>query len=305
MQLKKIAIRYSLNVYLWINQHKLSMKNILLLLCAGLISLGTSAQIQTPQSSPFTKIEQKVGLTDVAMEYSRPGMRNREIFGNLVPFGKVWRTGANENTKITFNDDVKIDGKELKKGTYALYTIPNKESWEILFYSDSNNWGTPEKWDDNKVALKTTAEIHQLPMKMESFTILIDELKNDSAALNFIWENTIAIIHFEVPTDSKVAASIEKVMNGPAANDYFSAGSYYHETGKHLKKALEWVNKAVEMQGDDAFWMLRRKSLIEADLGMKMEAIASAKRSLASAEKAGNADYMKMNKDSLKEWGGN
>jgi len=281
------------------------MKNILLLFCAVLISLGTSAQIQTPQPSPFSKVEQKVGLTDVNIEYSRPGMRSREIFGNLVPYGKVWRTGANENTKITFSDDVKIAGKELKKGTYALYTIPNKDSWEILFYSDSNNWGTPEKWDDNKVALKATAEVQQITMKMESFTILIDELKNNSAVLNFIWENTIVKLPFEVPTDAKTLASIEKVMNGPSAGDYFSAATYYHETGKDLKKALEWVNKAVEMQGDDAYWMLRRKSLIEAGLGMKKEAIASAKRSLASAEKAGNADYVKMNKDFLKEWGSN
>jgi tetratricopeptide (TPR) repeat protein len=281
------------------------MKNIFLLFCAGLISFGTLAQIETPQPSPFSKVEQKVGLTDVSIEYSRPGMRDREIFGNLVPFGKVWRTGANANTKITFSDDVKIAGKELKKGTYALYTIPNKDSWEILFYSDSNNWGTPEKWDDNKVALKATAEVQQMPMKMESFTILIDELKNNSAALNFIWESNIVTLAFEVPTDAKALASIEKVMNGPAAGDYFSAATYYHETGKDLKKALEWVNKAVKMQGDDAYWILRRKSLIEADLGMKKEAIASAKRSLASAEKGGNADYVKMNKDSLKEWGAN
>ncbi len=281
------------------------MKNILLLFCAGLISLGTLAQIQTPQPSPFSKVEQKVGLTDVSIEYSRPGMRDREIFGNLVPYGKVWRTGANENTKITFSDDVKIAGKDLKKGTYALYTIPNKDSWEIMFYSDSNNWGTPEKWDDTKVALKATAEVQPMPMKMESFTILIDELKNNSAALNFIWENTIVTLPFEVPTDAKTTANIEKVMNGPSASDYFSAATYYHETGKDLKKALQWVNKAVEMQGDDAYWILRRKSLIEADLGMKKEAITSAKRSLAAAEKAGNADYVKMNKDSLKEWGAN
>ena len=135
------------------------MKNILLLFCAGLISLGTSAQIQTPQPSPFSKVEQKVGLTDVSIEYSRPGMRDRVIFGNLVPFGKVWRTGANENTKITFSDDVKIEGKELKKGTYALYTIPNKDSWEILFYTDSNNWGTPETVSYTHLTLPTNREV--------------------------------------------------------------------------------------------------------------------------------------------------
>jgi hypothetical protein len=281
------------------------MKKLILLFCAGLISFGTFAQIQTPQPSPYSKLEQMVGLTDVSIEYSRPGMREREIFGNLVPYGKVWRTGANANTKITFSDDVKIAGKELKKGTYALYTIPNKDSWEILFYSDSDNWGTPEKWDDNKVALRATADVQQMPMKMDSFTILIDDLKNNSATLNFIWENTIASLAFEVPTDATALASIEKVMNGPSAGDYFSAATYYHETGKDLKKALEWVNKANEMQGEDVYYMLRRKSLIEADLGMKKEAVATAKRSLASAEKAGNADYVKMNKDSLKEWGEN
>lgn len=279
------------------------MKNICLLFFAALFSLGISAQIQTPQPSPFSKVEQKVGLTDLSIEYSRPGMRDREIFGKLVPFGELWRTGANANTKISFSDDVKIEGRDLKKGTYALYTIPNKDSWEILFYSDSNNWGTPEKWDDAKVALKATATVQQMPMPMESFTILIDELKNNSATLNIIWENTLVSLPFEVPTDAKALASIEKVMNGPSGGDYFSAATYYHETGTDLKKALEWVNKAVDMEGEDAFWILRRKSLIEADLGMKQEAITTAKRALASAEKAGNQDYVKMNTDSLKEWG--
>ncbi len=274
-------------------------------MCAGMLTIGASAQIQVPQTSPLAKMEQKVGLTDVTIEYSRPGMRDREIFGNLVPYGKVWRTGANENTKITFGDDITINGAQLKAGSYAIYTIPNRDTWEIIFYSDANNWGTPEKWDDNKVALKTTAEVSNLPFPMETFTILIDELKADSAALNFIWENTVASIRFEVPTDARAMASIEQVMTGPTANDYFAAGSYYHDSKKDNKKALEWVNKAIEMQrGNVAFWMLRKKSLIQADLGLKKEAIASAKKSLAAAEKAGNADYVKMNRDSLKEWEG-
>jgi len=281
------------------------MKKILFFLCAGMLTIGASAQIQVPQTSPLAKMEQKVGLTDVTIEYSRPGMRDREIFGNLVPYGKVWRTGANENTKITFGDDITINGAQLKAGSYAIYTIPNRDTWEIIFYSDANNWGTPEKWDDNKVALKTTAEVSNLPFPMETFTILIDELKADSAALNFIWENTVASIRFEVPTDARAMASIEQVMTGPTANDYFAAGSYYHDSKKDNKKALEWVNKAIEMQrGNVAFWMLRKKSLIQADLGLKKEAIASAKKSLAAAEKAGNADYVKMNRDSLKEWEG-
>lgn len=280
------------------------MKKILLFLCAGMLTIGASAQIQAPQPSPFAKVEQKVGLTDVTIEYSRPGMRDREIFGNLVPYGEVWRTGANNNTTISFSDDVEIGGEQLKSGTYAVYTIPNRDSWEVIFYSDSNNWGNPAEWDESKVALKTTAGVNQLPFEMETFSIMLNDLENDSAVLNFVWENTIAALPIKVPTDAKTMASIERVMTGPTANDYFAAGSYYHDSKKDNRKALEWVKKAIEMQDGDVFWMWRKKSLIEADLGMKKEAIASAKRSMESAEKAGNADYVKMNKDSLAEWEG-
>ncbi|WP_372919545.1 DUF2911 domain-containing protein [Salegentibacter sp.] len=278
------------------------MKKLLLFLfTAGIMSVS-QAQIQAPQPSPFTKIEQKVGLTDVTLEYSRPGMRDREVFGNLVPYGEVWRTGANENTKITFSDDITIDGKELKKGTYAIYTIPGEKEWEVIFYKDAQNWGNPAEWDEEKIALKATANTMELPFEMETFTILIDDLQNNSASLNFIWDTTVASLTFNVPTEAKAMASIEKVMNGPGAADYFAAASYYHDEKKDLDKAYEWIKKSVEM-GNDAYWVLRRKSLIEADMGKIDEAIATAKKSLAAAEKDGNQDYIKMNKDSLKEWG--
>ncbi|MDR5590436.1 DUF2911 domain-containing protein [Christiangramia sp. SM2212] len=280
------------------------MKKLLSLAIILCISVSVNAQIEAPQPSPFGKMEQKVGLTDVTVEYSRPGMRGRTIFGDLVPYGEVWRTGANANTKITFSDDVKINGKDLKKGSYAIYTIPSEDSWEVMFYTATDNWGVPQNWDESKVALKATAETMEMPMAMETFTIVIDDLKNDSAGLNFIWENTIAMLKVEVPTDTKAMASIDKVMNGPTANDYFAAGTYYHESGKDLEKAYKWVTKATEMAGDQAFWMLRRKSLIEAEMGKKEEAIATAKKSMASAEKANNADYVKMNKESIAEWGG-
>ncbi|WP_089664500.1 DUF2911 domain-containing protein [Gramella sp. MAR_2010_147] len=280
------------------------MKKLLSLAVILCLSFSVNAQIEAPQPSPFGKLEQKVGLTDVTIEYSRPGMRGRTIFGDLVPYGEVWRTGANANTKITFSDDVKINGKELKKGSYAIYTVPSEDSWEVMFYSATDNWGAPQKWDESKVALKATAETMEMPMPMETFTIVVDDLKNDSASLNFIWESTIAMLKMEVPTDTKTMASIEKVMNGPNANDYFAAGTYYHEAGKDLEKAYKWVSKATEMAGDQAFWMLRRKSLIEAEMGKKQEAIATAKKSMASAEKANNADYVKMNKESIAEWGG-
>ncbi|HEY9168147.1 MAG TPA: DUF2911 domain-containing protein [Lutibacter sp.] len=277
------------------------LKKLFILFTIVGVTSAINAQIKTPQPSPAAKMEQVVGLTDVTLEYSRPAMRGRTIFGDLVPFGKVWRTGANANTKITFSDDVSIDGKELKKGTYAIYTIPNAASWEVIFYSDATNSGTPAKWDESKVALKTTVQIYPLPMKIESFTMIFDDVNSDSAVLGILWENTYVGVKFEVPTDKTTMKSIETAMAGPTKNDYFQAATYYHTAGKDLKQALAWVKKAVE--GDDpAFWILRRMSLIQADLGDKAGAIATAKRSLASAEKAGNADYVKMNKESIVEW---
>ena len=277
------------------------LKKLLMLLTIVGVTSAINAQIKTPQPSPAAKMEQVVGLTDVTIEYSRPSMNGRTIFGNLVPFGEVWRTGANANTKITFSNDVTIDGKELKKGTYAIYTIPNATSWEVIFYNDATNWGNPEKWDESKVALKTTATVQQLPMKVESFTLMLNDLKNDYAELAILWENSYVGVKFGVPTDKATMKSIETALAGPTKNDYFQAATYYHTTGKDLKQALEWMKKATV--GDDpAFWYLRRMSLIQADLGDKAGAIATAKRSMAAAEKAGNADYVKMNKESIEEW---
>jgi tetratricopeptide (TPR) repeat protein len=154
------------------------------------------------------------------------------------------------------------------------------------------------------VALKTTAQVQKLPFEMETFTIMLDELKNDSAQLIFAWEDTAANLKIDVPTDEMAMSSIQKIMNGPSAGDYFAAATYYHDEKKDLQQAYDWIKKAVEMGNPNAYWVLRRKALIEADLGKKAEAIETAKKSMAAAEKAGNQDYVKMNKDSIEEWGG-
>ncbi|WP_456377985.1 DUF2911 domain-containing protein [Lutibacter sp.] len=275
-------------------------KLIILSIIIGFTST-VNAQIKTPQPSPASKLEQVVGLTDVTLEYSRPAMRGRTIFGGLVPYGKVWRTGANANTKITFSDNVIIDGQKLVKGTYAIYTIPNKTSWDVIFYSDANNWGTPKDWDESKVAAKTTVEVHPMDMKIESFTMSFDDLKTNSAVLGMLWENVYVGVKFEVPTDKIVSKSIDVIMSGPSESDYFQAATYYHTEGKDLKQALAWIKKATA--GDDPeFWYLRRMSLIQADLGDKKGAIATAKKSLEGAKKANNADYIKMNEESIAEW---
>lgn len=280
------------------------MKKLVLFAFALSLMFTANAQIKTPQPSPFTKIEQQVGLTDVTLEYSRPSMKGRTIFGDLVPYGKMWRAGANKNTIVTFSDDVSVDGTTLKAGSYAIFIIPNKESWDVIFYSDTNNWGTPAKWDESKIAAKASVKVYEMPMKVETWTIGFDDLTNSSANIGFVWENTYAAVTFKVPTEQKVSASIKKVMYGPSADDYFAAAVYNLSEGKDLKQAMSWIDKAVEMTKDEPrFWFLRQQSLIHAANGDKKGAIVAAKKSLEGAKAQGNEDYIKMNQDSLKEWG--
>ncbi len=278
------------------------MKTIVLFLSAALLSFGIEAQVKTPQPSPSSKIEQVIGLTDVSVEYSRPSMRGRTIFGDLVPFDKLWRTGANKNTQITFSDDVKVGGKELKKGTYAIFTKPGKENWEVIFYSDANNWGVPREWDDAKVAAKVSVKPTAMPVNIETFTVVFSDFKMDSAILNFLWEKTEAAVKIEVPAKETALASIEKVMAGPSAGDHYQAAVFYKDI-ENFDKAKEHIDKAISLRKEPAFWYHRQQSLIYAKKGDKDGAIKAAKTSLELAEKAGNADYVKLNKDSLAEWG--
>lgn len=265
-------------------------------------TLAMQAQVKTPQASPSTKIEQVVGLTDVDIDYSRPSTKGRTVFGELVPYGKLWRTGANANTTVSFSEDVTIDGKTLKKGKYALYTLPKADSWDVIFYADTDNWGLPENWDEAKVALKTTVKPETLNRKVETFTIGVNNVDNDAAFLELSWEKTIVAVKFEVPTQKTAMKSIEKTLAGPSSSDFFSSANYFYQSNGDLNKALTWVNKAVEMEKEAPFWYLRLKSLIQAKKGDKTGAVETAKLSLAAAEKAKNMDYVKMNKDSIAEW---
>ncbi|WP_179006533.1 DUF2911 domain-containing protein [Winogradskyella forsetii] len=279
------------------------MKKLVLFTFALTLMFSVNAQIETPAPSPFTKVEQKVGLTDVTLEYSRPSMRGREVFGNLVPYDKMWRAGANKNTIVTFSNPVTVGGNELKAGSYAVFIKPSEKTWDVYFYSDTENWGTPQNWDDSKVAAKATVDVMEIPANVETWTISIDDLTNDSAHLGMMWADTYAAVKFEVPTDKAVTSAIEKTMAGPSANDYYASAVYYMNADKDLDKAKEWMDKAMSMVKEPRFWQLRQQSLLYAKMGDTKNAIATAKKSLAKAEEEGNADYVKMNKDSLKEWG--
>lgn len=278
------------------------MKKIFITLTILIASFTAEAQLKTPQPSPKAVVNQIVGLTDVEIEYSRPGVKGRTIFGDLVPFGKLWRTGANANTTISFSEDVVFDGKTLKKGKYALYTTPKADNWELVFYKTTDNWGTPEEFKEENIALKTTAKPETLNRNVESFTISINNLDNNFAHLELSWEKTFVAFKFEVPTQKTAIASIEKALAGPTAGDYFSAAQFYFQSNGDLNKALGYVNKALDLNVEKPFWYNRLKSLIQAKLGDKKGAIETAKLSLAAAELAKNNDYIKMNKDSIAEW---
>jgi len=281
------------------------MKKILIAAIFLFSALTVEAQVMTPAPSPKTVVNQTVGLTEVILEYNRPSAKGRTIFGDLVPFGRMWRTGANQNSMVTFSDDVVIDGKTLVKGKYAIFATPKADHWDIVFYTDTQNWGVPAKWDETKVALKTTVKPEMTNRYVETFTISVNNLDNDFAHLEISWEKTIVAVKFEVPTKKVAMASIDKALNGPTAGDFFAAAQYYYQADADLDKALEFSNKAIELSDktkDVPFWYLRLKSLIQAKAGDKKGAIETAKLSLAGAEKASNADYIKMNKDSISEW---
>jgi len=263
----------------------------------------TKLKITTPQPSPKATVEQRVGLTDISIEYSRPGVRGRTIFGDLVPFGKTWRTGANSNTKITFSSDISIEGQTLKAGSYGLYTVPNENSWEIMFYAESDNSGVPRDWDNAKIVAKTSVEVYSMPMNVETFTITFDDVSSTSAVIGLLWEKTYVGIKFEVPTDKLVSETIDAVMAAsPEAGDYYNAAIYYRQQDIDIKKANEWMEKAMSLTEKPAFWQLRQQSLIYAKMGETEKAIAVAGKSLELSKAAGNEAYVKMNTQSLAEW---
>ncbi len=265
-------------------------------------SFGALAQIQTPAASPEQTLTQSVGLSSVTVQYSRPAMRGRTIFGDLVPLDKLWRTGANKNTLVTFESDATVGGSPLKAGTYALYTVPSKDEWTVYFYTDTENWGLPKPWDENKIAAVYNVKAQSLDTSVESFTITIDKVTDSGAHLTLSWENMSVAIPFGFDTGSAVMQTIERTMNGPAAGDYYQAAVYFLNADKDINKAKTWIDKAIAMSEKPAYWYYRQKALIYAKSGDKKGAIAAAERSMELAQAAGNQDYVAMNKKSLAEW---
>ena len=263
------------------------------------------AQLEIPASSPKSTVFQTVGLTEISVEFSRPSVKNRNIFGSLVPYDKIWRTGADESTKISFSDDVLINSATIKAGTYSLYTIPNKNYWDIIFYAETDVWGVPRNWDENKVVLKTRVDSYNLPdsIKAETLQISFDYLSNDAAVMAILWDNIYVPFRITVPTTKNVMLKISEVLNNnPTFSDYYKAAVFMNDQKIDAKKALEYMELAMDSNENPRFWQLRQYSLILAENKLLKKAISVAKKSLKMAEKAGNENYIKMNKASIQSW---
>lgn len=278
------------------------MKSIKLMLLAFIVSFSAQSQIDTPAPSPSATLTQEVGLTTVTINYSRPSVKDRTIFGGLLKYGELWRTGANGATKLSFSTDVNLGGNDLKAGDYVILTVPGESDWKINIYEFSGN-GVGAYF--SKEALATTSvKPVKLSDKVESLTIDINNLRNSSATIDISWENTKISIPLEVNADASVMAQINKYeenSDSQRANDYNAAASYLLSEKKELEKALDFATKATSLN-PNAFWMSRTKSLIEAELGKYKEAVVTATLSLAAAEKAGNQTYVDFNKASIEEW---
>jgi tetratricopeptide (TPR) repeat protein len=271
--------------------------SLAVLCCVGNVNSQT---IKTPAPSPLQTIKQNFGISEVSLEYSRPSVKNRVIFGDVVPYGKIWRTGANASTKITIGEDTKIEGNALPAGTYAIYTIPNADSWDIMFYKDLNLGGDVGNYKKENEVLRITEKVTALPNKVETFTINFADMTYTVCNVEMQWEKTRVAFTISTEIDAKVMKNIETVMAPNDRRPYYNAASYYYDNNKDLKQALEWINKAVELT-PDAYWVWHLRAKIQLKLKDNKAAIESAEKSKALALKDKDDAYVKNNEKLIAE----
>ncbi len=251
--------------------------------------------LKTPAASPSQTIKQDFALSSIEVNYSRPAMKGRAIFGDLVPYGKMWRTGANGPTTVSFGEDVKVGGVAVKAGKYNLMSIPEANEWTIvLTNTDLNAFNYKEGSDVArfKVPVKT------VPFKVENFTVMLADQTANSINLELIWENKYVDIPVTADIDSQIMTQIDKAM-GDDSKPYFQAATYYFENGKDTNKALAWATKAADLQ-PEAYWVAHLLAKVQAKAGKNADAKATAQKSKELAQKAGNADYVKLNENLIK-----
>ena len=272
------------------------LRKLILGIAICIASYGLQAQtLKTPAPSPTQTIKQDFGLSSVELIYSRPGIKGRKVFGDLVPYGKVWRTGANSATRLKFTDDVSIGGQLLKAGEYALYTVPGASEWEVIINKGSANWGTEYKQEDDVFRIKVKPV--KMDAAMETFTMQFANVKPPGMELHIMWDKTAVAIPITTDVDTKVMAQINNLMNKDN-RPYFNAAMYYLESGKDLTQAVAWFDKAIE-QNPGAYWVYHQKANALAKLGKKEEAKQVANKSMMLAKEQKNDDYVKLNEKLL------
>lgn len=275
------------------------MKMLPFLIAAALVfapgAFAQAPKVEFPAPSPACTIKQRVGLTDIEIAYSRPSMKGRQIFGSVVPFGQVWRTGANAATKITFSTDVKLNGTAIPAGTYALYTIPGEDEWTIILNKGVGKSGTQYDEKEDVVRFKTMP-VSLSDTSIETFTIEFNHLRDESAVLNLVWDRTVVPIKIQLDLTGKLVPQIETLMASDAKQKpYYQAAMFYYDHDQDLSKASQWVDAAIAQR--DAHYIEYLKAKILAKQGDKEGAIVAAKRSTELAVKANDTGYVKMNED--------
>lgn len=258
-------------------------------------------KVDFPAASPACTLKQRVGLTDIEIDYSRPGVKNRAIFGGIVPYGQVWRTGANAATKITFSTPVKLNGTDIPAGTYALFTIPGEDEWTIIINKGAAQWGAFQ-YDEKADVARFKVTPVDLKEQIETFTIEFNHIRDESAVLNLVWDHVVVPVKIEIELTSKIVPQIEAAMAAPDKKSdgfYFQAATFYFNHDQDLHKALDWVNAGLADNSRISYEMLHLKAQILAKQGDKAGAIAAAKESSELAIKAEGASssFVKMNQD--------
>lgn len=278
------------------------MKKLFIIIGVLTFSFVTG-QIKHPKASPFTTISQDIGLTSIKIEYSRPAVRGRKIFGGVVPYGRIWRVGANASTKITFESEVSILGAPLKKGTYAIYAFPDKDEWQIVFHTNIGHWGDGrDKYNPNEDALRLKVVPKAIQEFQENLIITFDKIQHNSLQLIIRWENTEIVIPITIDTDSLMQEEIgSQLKNNPTAQTYYEAARYYQEQNTNYNKALKYLNLAIQ-KGGDTYYFHRVKSLVEAALGEYDLAIISAQKSIELANLEGKDEFVRMSQENIDLW---
>jgi len=278
------------------------MKNIATFFIAtalGLCTAGAYAQeLKIPEPSTAQRIEQEFGLGKITITYSRPNTKGRKILGNIEPYGLVWRTGANSATKVKLTDSIQIEGHTLPAGEYALFTIPDPKEWTVIFNKTADQWGA-YAYDSSKDALRFKVRPGKLDKKLETFTIQFADMLTDHGELQLLWENTILSLRLETDVDARVMANIDQAMQGQK-KPYYRAAIYYYNHNKDLNKALAWMqewDKTQPNQYNIKYWLAK----IQLKMGDKAAATATANEGLKLASAEPNAEYIRMNKEVLKE----